>query len=776
MGSNCHTTGQDVHVDGGAADAPVTLGTTTVSPACNNTGCHATMDLHVLHKNAAGGCGLTDVNGSGCHNAANIDQLPTQKTCGGTGGANGPCHQGYASGTHGVSTGGKTCDSCHGAGSAARLDKMVNDTTTYHHVLDAATPYQAPNGGTYPVDESAMSCVSCHTDHDAFNSNPGANLRTSISGASATTTNTDFIGGNGASGNYDDGICLSCHYASKTKSTTGQLATGSGMSTVTPAISALDYNNSSHNYEYSAQYTKNSSAFRANCSKCHDDETDLTKTFQNGTYKIATHFSAESRIAKALGVTLTSANSEENLCYGCHSGGLVAGTDAYGAANMSAKSRGIQLEFAKAYTHNVATYAGIHRSDEYNAAPSSVAPATTTGWWGTSNAKRHVECEDCHDPHAAANARTPLGASNVRAANTAVPVSGAEKSVWGVDITGSASGLWAATGTTGTPVQPTYNKIAASAYEWQLCLKCHSRYAWGNTPVTGESANLGGLASTTATMTDVGRDFSTTMYAYHPLFKAGRNQPAVGLNANWDSSTNRRLIGASNTGNGISNTLTDGWLSRSIVTCTDCHGSDNAASPEGAHGSSQRWMLKTADPNIVVTIANGLATTPNSGNLETGNYCLNCHRRDVYTNGNEAAQASANFSRFSHPANSSCMDRTKSVVGLAGCMNCHGGRKDDGAWTTSQNGQAGAIHGSNLTWYTGSGTTAYSATQAFKTNPMSERFCNGAAWTSHGLGDASGSIGCQTLNGSDSYSTCSAHGTSTKTKTVVPNYYYTYGQ
>jgi cytochrome c553 len=181
-------------------------------------------------------------------------------------------------------------------------------------------------------------------------------------------------------------------------------------------------------------------------------------------------------------------------------------------------------------------------------------------------------------------------------------------------------------------------------------------------------------------------------------------------------------------------------------------------------------MLKSADPNIVVTIADGSTKTPNNANTELANYCLNCHRRDVYTNGNEAAQGNSNLSRFGHPTNTSCMSNVQTGNGptgpktaVAGCMNCHGGRKDQASYT-STTGQSGAMHGTSMTFPSGMSTS----------DPMGERFCNGAAWYGHQLGAASGSIGCQTIGSPDAYSGCDHHGG--KWATTGSNYYYGYGQ
>ena len=141
------------------------------------------------------------------------------------------------------------------------------------------------------------------------------------------------------------------------------------------AISGANYDASLHDYVINdaTKVGYGTDAFQANCIKCHADGNTAFSKRQDGTYKLSVHLSAESRIAKALGAALTGAGAqtEENLCYGCHTG-ATAGNDYYGVQAMSQRARSIQAQFAKTYKHNVAGYAGIHRSDEYGAAPTQV--------------------------------------------------------------------------------------------------------------------------------------------------------------------------------------------------------------------------------------------------------------------------------------------------------------------------------------------------------------------------------------------------------------------
>ncbi|NIA12671.1 MAG: hypothetical protein GWP08_01230 [Nitrospiraceae bacterium] len=103
---------------------------------------------------------------------------------------------------------------------------------------------------------------------------------------------------------------------------------------------------------------------------------------------------------------------EQDNCLSCHNG------------NVAGKN--IDSEIRKTYAHAVASFSGIHD------------PAETTG-----TMPRHVECSDCHNPHAAtnANANAPL-------------VSGALERVEGVSLGGADT--------------------TTARYQYEVCFRCHA--------------------------------------------------------------------------------------------------------------------------------------------------------------------------------------------------------------------------------------------------------------------------------------------------------------
>ena len=224
--------------------------------------------------------------------------------------------------------------------------------SSYHHVMGTSTAQYtgdiAPNAvaGAYPTGADDVFCVSCHTDHNYFNTAKGSNLRVDVTSGGDQTTNTDFM----ASGT--NGICVTCHATQRTKDTANQASSASSSTaddtTATQIISGTRYQASSHQYEVTATFgATTSDRFGANCSKCHNDE--QAKSFQTSTAKIGTHFSRDRDILSSLGATVTDWYREEE-CFGCHTG-AVAGTDYYGAKAMSKNMKSTERVFGFASSH-----------------------------------------------------------------------------------------------------------------------------------------------------------------------------------------------------------------------------------------------------------------------------------------------------------------------------------------------------------------------------------------------------------------------------------------
>lgn len=150
--------------------------------------------------------------------------------------------------------------------------------------------------------------------------------------------------------------------------------------------------------------------------------------------------------------------AEEDNCFDCHSGKVASAT------------KNIQAQFNKVYKHNVSAYTLVHDANE---------DAMVT--------KKHVECADCHNPHATKN----------QSANAPF-VKGFNLGTIGINAAGSAI----------KPVQ----------YQYEICFRCHSA-----NPVTPSSSTR------FIEQNDTRLEFSTTNPSFHPVI-GPRNNPGASSN------------------------------------------------------------------------------------------------------------------------------------------------------------------------------------------------------------------------------------------------------
>ena len=421
------------------------------------------------------------------------------------------CHS-HMGGLKGESAGRTACQDCH-----SDLQGYMNGTMGYHHYMNNvgvtyANISQPVNMGN--TSDANRNCLMCHVDHDIFR--PDINLsatrtkslRASISvtpsaGNTNTYANTDF---NNAQ--VEGGICVSCHATAQTKSYTQPDNT-----TKTLVVEKANFTQSAHDYATTSTFGQDSSTFNANCSKCHNDTLNPKSNLssQSSTNKFGNHQSSLRSITATLGITSPTDPLEEKFCYRCHSktadtnpgGGPAktnAGKDYYGVGNMlTAGSEDIYTVFGKTYKHNVAGYSGVHKA----------SPTDETSTYLSAN--KHVECNDCHNPHAAKAGLHSSNKVHVAARTNLISASGPLTGALGVQPTWSSSNWggassWPSTSTTSTK-------------EHQICFKCHADY---NTNPSGwNSANINWTTTTgTSAWTNVALEFNPKNNSYHPVVQA----------------------------------------------------------------------------------------------------------------------------------------------------------------------------------------------------------------------------------------------------------------
>ncbi len=141
--------------------------------------------------------------------------------------------------------------------------------------------------------------------------------------------------------------------------------------------------------------------------------------------------------------------AEESNCAACHN------------ANVAGKNIG--SEFSKLSVHPVSLTTGAHT-------PSEAALIV---------ASRHVECADCHDPHAANDQDTPALPGSLRQRK-------------GINASGAA--------------------VTAVNYEYELCFRCHA-----------DSSGTTVYVNRQYPQKNTRLEFDTTNASYHPVESVGKN-------------------------------------------------------------------------------------------------------------------------------------------------------------------------------------------------------------------------------------------------------------
>lgn len=203
------------------------------------------------------------------------------------------------------------------------------------------------------------------------------------------------------------------------------------------------------------------------------------------------------------------------------------------------------------YTHHVQNYNGVHAQNES-------LPLV--------GAKKHVECVDCHNPHAAGWAGAPMGISlpQVPPATTAPNVSGPLSGVRGVDVTGTGV-------------------VSPARFEYEICYRCHA----------GPSADQFTSLSQQLPLRvfrdyDLSNRFSLANPSYHPV-------------------TQDRAPGSN--GRSLKAQFQAGMYR---IYCNDCHDS---------HGTNEPHMLR--DLNVDTFPASGTTNYPLCFRCHDPDYLMN---------------------------------------------------------------------------------------------------------------------------------------------------------
>lgn len=278
---------------------------------------------------------------------------------------------------------------------------------------------------------------------------------------------------------------------------------------------------------------------------------------------------------------------EEDLCLGCHKVG--------GPARKE-----IQTQLSYQFTHQIdsSQLAGRHEAGEEMVSSNF------------SNLERHVECADCHNSH------VHTGDLHSQGSNTAGGV------LAGSSFVEVNYGIAPDTFPTFQPRDQSFDV----EFEYQLCFKCHSYWAYGSFPPS--------------------------------LPSGGGRQTDQSIEFNPNNESSHNVIQTPNL-NGVGE-FVNGWRWDSLMTCSDCHGSSMQNDPAGTHGSQLQFLLKA--PWDVTT---GRQTT-------SDHLCFLCHDFSTYGQANNNRNTGFSADNFTDNLHGEHTEKTNTIAGRPiGCMDCH---------------------------------------------------------------------------------------------------------
>ncbi len=301
---------------------------------------------------------------------------------------------------------------------------------------------------------------------------------------------------------------------------------------------------------------------------------------------------------------------EENTCF---TGASSSSTTAPCHGSGGAKDIYFLLPSLKTYGHPVKTISDIHTVLDvlYGYTSAEVDPA------GTFSVKfsdsKHAECMDCHNPHKAspgthAQNSDPSGWYPQNPSNL---VSNVLSGVYGVEP------VWPARWT-----QPSsFTTMAEAQKEYQICMKCHSRWGLGDSP-NGDCTTQFTSSQSNIVLTDQSCEFNPYNRSAHPVVMTTNEM----LNLSGGSQSAGRYADPLTTAQ-----LLPPWntnVGNQTMYCSDCHGAEaeDGVDPRGPHGSNAKFMLKGPNTNWPTKDNGDLYTTGDvKAGTTNGLFCTNCH-------------------------------------------------------------------------------------------------------------------------------------------------------
>lgn len=515
-----------------------------------------------------------------------------------------------------------------------------------------------------PLEAGKVQCTTCHDPHIRDKNDPLKNIKFLRLNRFQETAP--------AGGDFNrsgDIVCIACH---------DKLGTDWAYSAhANDAVADEAYRLQASGLR---EFPDGAKVWQAACLNCHDTHTvnGARRLLREGTDITGLSDAQRQDFTRAnTGLGSQGTSAIESTCYQCHTNG------AYTVLENATDVPNIEDDF------KLARRMPIGGTEVHDVTDADLSETRLNLGYGNLD-NRHAECTDCHNPHRVIRNRCFNGKDSVDSLDSATSTNACTTdgnetgSFPAPDGRGThnhaaghsniASGVLR--GTTG--VEPDYTGITSfyetpvgssfrflkgvgnstdvnAAYvtrEYQICLKCHSNYAYdddigltvgnwnsGGRPPLGGAGLTPGIATERSNYdyyTNQAREFNAP--ATHQGAQTARGTEA-GAHSNFNSGNHRswhpviRATGRPTADRNGMNSLAFNapWnndIGNQTMYCTDCHGSNTAAgtavpsgsAPWGPHGSSNNFLLKgTWDTS--------------TGSGQSNALCFKCHSSSRYGSG-----------------------------------------------------------------------------------------------------------------------------------------------
>jgi len=519
-----------------------------------------------------------------------------------------------------------------------------------------------------PLDNGQVQCNSCHDPHIRDEADPTKNIKFLRLNRfqKVSPINTTFSEAN-------DIICLACHDKD------GWV----GSAHATDNVANETYTNAAADLR---EIPRGTAVWETACLTCHD-----THTVQGSRRLLREGVDGPTGSS---GEKLGGKAAIEETCFACHSsdGGTL------NSQGMNTQVPDVKTDFnlggpyaSRMPLTNDDQVAGMEKHDIGTVGMDSLetdqrgkdfiesqAALGKISMGGSLN-NRHAECTDCHNPHRVTrrrlfnddhlsggmdsagthahdindlNAETPYSTHNNIASGVLRGTFGVEPVYGSNNFNAEPISFTVKRGDPGTPGYGSGTTNVTEPYvtrEYQICLKCHSNYAYDTPPDLGLSmATTRSGTNNMTRYTNQAQEYnSPSTHADEPLNMGsdGGADPLFNTNNHRGWHPVMRATGrtAGERRASASNWLTpfNADVGNQTMYCTDCHGSDTptgTVDPDGAgyengavwgpHGSTNPFILKGDwSGNVGISNENDFTNRPGTGeNIESQDHlCFKCH-------------------------------------------------------------------------------------------------------------------------------------------------------